>query len=180
MSEGGLGSHATIPSPGARARGEVVRLRRSVSHVVGLVVRCQSRWVLLGLVGARRRPVWVRILVVHQNGRLGGSRRAILVETGVLSGFRQNPDLVRQDPLWPDGSPDCPLSVYYPSGPLRQPQGPPGARLGPDRAWRPAGGTVGSRFIGASWFGAPMRPSLLSIAHCHMIPCAKLQTLTLN
>ena len=46
--------HAVISSLGARVRRGVVRLWRSVSHVVGHGHWLTSGWVPLGLVGARR------------------------------------------------------------------------------------------------------------------------------
>ena len=46
--------HAVISSLGARARGGVVRLRRSVSHIVGHGHLSTSGWVPLGPVRARR------------------------------------------------------------------------------------------------------------------------------
>ena len=67
---------------GHEPEGGVVRLRRSVSHVVGHGHLLTSGWVPLGSVRARRGPVWVRILVVHRYGSIESSVRARRVPSG--------------------------------------------------------------------------------------------------
>ena len=99
--------------------GREPRLWRSMSHVVGHGHLLTSSWVPLGPIRARRGPIWVRILGLHRSGSsslpsgLVWGHRTISAEIEVPSGFRQNPDLVRQAPSGPDGSLHCPVSSHY-------------------------------------------------------------------
>ena len=168
--------HAVISSLGARARGGVVRLRRSVSHVVRHGHLLTSGWVPLGPVKARRGSSGTRMgpylsrtpIRVHRVFRQGSS--------GPVGPYRPKSGLrgvsVRT-PIWHDSPRQgltgrstvpyrCTTKIRTPQGPQCSPTGRQGPRRDPTGPRRPAGGTVGPRFIGAPRFGAPMRPSLLS------------------
>ena len=111
---------------GCEPEGGVVRLRRSVSHVVGHGHLLTSGWVPSGLVGARRRPVWVRILVVPQYGSIESSVRARQVPLGHIGHIGQSSVRSRNikfGPKWvenrPFGPKQRPNESYRLSGPIR-------------------------------------------------------------
>ena len=161
---------------GCEPEGGVVRLRRSVSHVVGHGHLLISGWVPLGPIRARRGSSGTRMgpylsctpIRVHQvfrQGSLGPVRPYRL-----KSGFRR---LSVGTPIWHNrprrGLTDhstvpypCTTEIRTLQGPYGGPRGRRGPRRDPTGPRRPAGGTVGPCFIGAPRFGAPMRPSLLS------------------
>ena len=63
---------------------EVVRLRRSGSHVVALSQGLKfdgSCWVPSKLVGVHKGPVWIRMFVVHPYGSIESSVRARRVQS---------------------------------------------------------------------------------------------------
>ena len=108
LSECGTWSHAVISSLGARARGGVVRLRRSVSHVVGPGQGLASGWVPSGPVRARRGSSGTRMgpylsrtpIRVHRVFRQGssgpvGSRRDISATSAKVRSGPKTSNLVR-------------------------------------------------------------------------------------
>ena len=128
--------HAVIPSLGARARGGVVRLHRSMSHVVGHSHMLTSGWVPLGPVRARQGPRWTRMglnvsrtpirsiessIRAHQvpSGHIGhicqSSGRLQKTSNLVRNGSRINRLARNKDQMNRTGCPD-------PSGPLLRPK----------------------------------------------------------
>ena len=97
--------HAVISSLGARARGGVVRLRRSVSHVVGHGHLLTSGWVPLGPVRARRGSSGTRMgpylsrtpIRVHRVIRQGPSG-----PVGTYRPHRPKFGQVRKHQIWPE------------------------------------------------------------------------------
>ena len=137
----------------------MVRLRRSVSHVVGHGHMLTSGWVPLGPVGARRGSVWVRILVVHRYGSIESSVRARRVPSGHIGHIGQSsvrsknikfgPKWVENRPFGPKQRPNEPNRL---SGPIRTtPEAKNGQKIFFSRKTAPGGP------------GGPRRPpSLLS------------------
>ena len=87
------------------------------------------------------------LVTASSSGSVGPNR--------VSTGFRRNPVLARWDPTGLDGSLDCPVLVHdcdvrTHTGPSGVPTGPPGPHRDPEGPRRTPGGTVGSRFMGAS------------------------------
>ena len=74
---------------GCEPEGGVVRLRRSVSHVVGHGHLLTSGWVPLGVVRARHGTVWVCISVVYRYGSIESSIRARRVPLGHIGHIGQ-------------------------------------------------------------------------------------------
>ena len=113
--------HTVISSLGAQARAVVVRLRRSVLHVVRHRHLLTSGWVPWGPVSARRATLGTRMgpylsrtpIQVHRvicqgsSGPIGPYR----LKSGSV-GSRQNHDLAQQAPTSFHGSLDCPVSVH--------------------------------------------------------------------
>ena len=125
--------HAVISSLGARARGGVVRLRRSVSHVVGHGHLLTSGWVPLGPVRARRGSSGTRMgpylsrtpIRVHRVIRQGssgpvGTYRPHIGHIGQSSVRSKNikfaPKWVENRPFGPKQRPNEPNRL---SGPIR-------------------------------------------------------------
>ena len=168
--------HAVISSLGARARGGVVRLRRSVSHVVGHGHLLTSGWVPLGPVRARRGSSGTRMGPYLSRTPIRDNRVICQGLSGPVGPYRLKSGFRRVSVgtlIWHDrprqGLTDQSTVPYRCTTKIRTPQGPygnPTGRQEPRRdstgPRRPAGGTVGARFIGAPRFGAPIRPSLLS------------------
>ena len=107
--------HALISSLGARARGGVVRLRRSVSHVVGHSHLLTSGWVPLGPVRARRGSLGTRMgpypsrtpIRVHQVFRRGssgpvGPYRPHRPKFGQVPKHQMWSEMGRESTVWPE------------------------------------------------------------------------------
>ena len=96
--------HAFISSLGVRARGGVVKLRRSVSHVVRHGHLLTPGQVPLGHVGARPGPTGVRIVVVHPYGSIESSVRAHQVPSGHIGHIGQRPVRSKKSNMIQNGS----------------------------------------------------------------------------
>ena len=107
--------HAVISSLGARARGGVVRLRRSVSHVVGHGHLLTSGWVPLGPVKARRGSSGTRMgpylsrtpIRVHRVIRQGssgpvGTYRPHRPKFGQVQKHQIWSEMGRESTVWPE------------------------------------------------------------------------------
>ena len=107
--------HAVISSLGARARGGVVRLRRSVSHVVGHGHLLTSGWVPLGPVRARRASSGTRMgpylsrtpIRVHRVIRQGasgpvGTYRPHRPKFGQVQKHQIWSEMGRESTVWPE------------------------------------------------------------------------------
>ena len=138
-SECGTWSHAVISSLGARARGGVVGLRRSVSHVVGHSHLLTSGWVTLGPVrsrqgssGTRMGPYLsrtpIRVHPVFRQGSSGpvGSRRDLSAKSAKVWSGPKTSNLVRNgsriDRLARNKDQMNPTACPDPSGPLLRPK----------------------------------------------------------
>ena len=177
---------------GTSQSGRVVRLRRSMSHVAGPGHMLTSDWVPSSPVGAPWGPVGLRTFVVHPYESMESSIRARRGPSGHIGRSRGS---VRT-PIWHDmpcqGLPDH-STVSYPCmtkiPTLR-------GSLVAQEAVRSLVGTqwgCGGRLaptsdplpIGALWFGAAMRHSLLSakLGLCNfefLLSCQVLQLLRPN
>ena len=131
--------HAVISSLGARARGGVVRLWRSVSHVVRQGHMLTSDWVPLGPVRARRGSSGIRMgpylsrtpIRVHPVFRQGssgpvGSRRDISAKSAKVRSGPKTSNLVRNgsriDRLARNKDQMNRIACPDPSGPLLRPK----------------------------------------------------------
>ena len=151
-----------------------------MSYVVGHGHMLTSGRVPIGHVRARRGPMGVRRvrrgpylsrtpIRVHRafchgsSGPVGPYR--------VPTGFRRNPVLARQASTGLSTVPyRCTIDVRSHTGPSGGSTGPLGPRRDPTQRGRPAGGTVGPRFIitfiGAPRFGRPAAPIGAARATC--------------